>query len=215
VKPPEPSFVENPDRKYWSKWHWQDVVDRWNWEGHEDQPLEVEAYCAHEEVELFLNGESLGRKETNRGTEWIARWEVPYAPGSLKAIAYQGNQEVDSWELVTASEPEKIRLTADRSRITANGQDLSYVQVELQDGKGNLNRVAADLVEFEIEGPGRIIAVASSDPVSTESFQQPRRKAFRGRCMVIIRSDNQPGEITLTAHSGNLQSGSVTVSSEF
>ncbi|MCK4814481.1 glycoside hydrolase family 2 protein, partial [bacterium] len=78
VKPPKPSFKTNPDKKDWSKWEWQDVVAEWNWDGYENQPLEVEVYCAFETVELFLNGESLGKKETNRGTQWIAKWEVPY-----------------------------------------------------------------------------------------------------------------------------------------
>jgi beta-galactosidase len=199
VKPPEPSFVENPGRKDWSKWHWQDVVDRWNWPGHEGTPLEVEVYSAHEEVELFLNGTSLGKKPTNRGTQWIARWKVPYSPGELKAVAYDNREEADSWELVTAGSPEKIALSADRTRLLSNGQDLSFIIVELHDGNGERNTLAEDLVEFEISGPGTIVAVGSSNPMSTESFQQPRRRAYQGRCLVVVKSGRERGEIRLTA----------------
>lgn len=199
VKPPKPSFTENPDRKDWSKWHWQDVVDRWNWPGYEGRPLEVEVYCAHDETELFLNGTSLGKKPTNRDTQWLARWSVPYTPGELMAVAYDNGEQVESWKLVTAGPPEKIEMLADRTRLMANGQDLSFILVEIQDGQGRRNTMADNLVEFEISGPGTIAAVGSSNPMSTESFQSNRREAYQGRCLVVVKSQKMPGEITLTA----------------
>jgi len=213
VIPPVPSFEVNPDRVYWSKWHWQDVVDRWNWKGFEGQPLEVEVYCAHDRVELFLNEESLGTRETNRGTEWIARWEVPYQKGTLKAVAYNGNQEVETYALITASEPETILMTADRSLIKADGQDLSYIRVELLDGKGDRNTMADNLMNFEIDGPGTILAVASSNPMSKESYQQSNRKAYQGRCMVVVKSTGNPGDILLKASSTGLNPGTITIES--
>ncbi|MBE0655828.1 MAG: DUF4982 domain-containing protein [Bacteroidales bacterium] len=211
VQPPEPSFIENPDRKDWSKWHWQDVTDRWNWEGHENKPLNVEIYCAYEKVELLLNGQSLGVRETNRATEWIARWKVPYNAGTLKAIAFQGTTEVDAMELHTAGEPVSLKLSADRLQIKADKQDLSYILVELVDQDGHRNKVTEALVEFEIDGPGTILAVASSNPMSDESYQQPRRKAYQGRCLVIVKSTDQPGNIILKAASEGLKSGEVTI----
>jgi beta-galactosidase len=214
VQPPEPTFQENPDREEWSKWHWQDVVAGWNWEGYENRPLNVEVYSAHERVELFLNGVSLGTRETNRGTEWIARWEIPYQPGVLRAVAYDGTGESETMELVTAGEPESIHLAADRTRIRADNQDLSYITVELRDGKGIRNTEAENLVYFDIKGPGTILAVASSNPMSTESFRQPRRKAYQGRCMVVVKSTRYPGDIVLTASSGGIPSESVTIASD-
>ncbi|MEX0987059.1 MAG: glycoside hydrolase family 2 TIM barrel-domain containing protein [Bacteroidales bacterium] len=211
VQPPEPSFEENPDRKDWSKWHWQDVTDRWNWEGYENEPLNVEVYCAYERVELFINGKSLGIRETNRGTEWIARWEVPYAPGTLKAVAYNGSVEADSYELYTAGNPVSVKLNPDRTTIQANNQDLSYIVVELIDSEGRRNKVAEDLVEFQIEGPGSIIAVSSSNPMSSESYQRPRRKAYMGRCLVIVKSTEQPGVISLKASAGQLKPAEVFI----
>jgi beta-galactosidase len=213
VKPPEPSFKENPDRMDWSKWHWHDVVDRWNWEGRENEPMEVEVYCAYEEVELLLNDQSLGRQKTSRGNEWIARWTVPYTPGELKAIAYEKGEQVETRMLVTASSPARITLSADRSSLAASGQDLSFIQVELLDAEGNRCTTAEELVEFEIEGPGTIAAVGSSNPMSPESFQQPRRKTYQGRCLVIVRTTKEGGEIRLKASTGELPPVSIVLQS--
>lgn len=214
VKPPKPSFKTNPDKKDWSKWEWQDVVAEWNWDGYENQPLEVEVYCAFETVELFLNGESLGKKETNRGTQWIAKWEVPYKPGILKAVAYKGTKEADSSELVTAEDPNNIRLSADRAKIKADGQDLSYITVDLLDSNDRRHPTAENLIRFEIEGPGSIIAVASSNPMSVESYQQPKRKAYKGRCLVIVKSTRESGNIIIKASSTGLQSARLIITSE-
>lgn len=213
VKPPEPSFEENPDRMDWSKWHWQDVVDRWNWPGWENEPLEVEVYCAYEEVELLLNGKSLGRKKTSRENEWIARWTVPYAPGELEAIAYAKGEQADTRKLVTAAAPARITLSADHSAIKANGQDLSFIQVELLDAEGNRCTTAENLVEFGIEGPGTLAAVGNSNPMSAESFQQPRRKAYQGRCLVVIRSTREEGEILLKASTEGIPPVSIVIQS--
>ncbi|MFO7670478.1 MAG: glycoside hydrolase family 2 TIM barrel-domain containing protein [Bacteroidales bacterium] len=209
VKPPVPSFPENPDRIHWSKWHWQDVVDCWNWPGHESKPLDVEVYSAYDRVELFLNNESLGIRTTNRETEWIGRWSVPYQPGTLKAFAYRGSQVADSCVLTTESAPSKITMVADRSEIQAGGQDLSYISVEIVDRSGMRNSTAENLIHFELEGEGTIQAVANSNPMSAESYQQPYRKAFRGRCLVVVKSGRYPGEITLTATSEGLDPATI------
>lgn len=214
VKPPKPSFKTNPDKKDWSKWEWQDVVAEWNWDDYENQPLEVEVYCIFETVELFLNGESLGKKETNRGTQWIAKWEVPYKPGILKAVAYEGTKEADSRELVTAEDPNNIHFSVDRAKIKADGQDLSYITVDLLDSNDRRHPKAENLIRFEIEGPGSIIAVASSNPMSVESYQQPKRKAYKGRCLVIVKSTRESGNIIIKASSTGLQSARLIIISE-
>ncbi len=214
VQPPRPSFEENPGRMEWSKWHWQDVTDRWNWEGHENERLNVEVYCGYDKAELLLNGKSLGIKETNRDSEWIARWEVPYSPGVLMAVGYSGDRAVDTAMLRTAGKPVAISLACDRDRIGADGQDLSYITVELVDGAGNRNRSSGDRVDFSIEGPGTIAAVASSNPMSTESFRQPYRQAWNGRCMVVVRSARQQGEITLTASAQGLKSAAIKIKTD-
>lgn len=214
VTPPEPSFEENPDRMDWSKWHWQDVVDSWNWEGHEGENLEVEVYCAYETVELFLNGVTQGRKATSRENEWIARWTVPYAAGKLTAIGYRSGEEAESDELLTTGDPVNIEMKADRSSFEADGQDLSFVEVELKDHDGNRSYTAGNLVQFELEGPGEIVAVGSSNPMSAESYQASFRKAYQGRCLVVVKTTREAGEILLTASSEGLQSSSLSLESQ-
>ncbi len=212
VKPPKPSFQLNPKKEVWSKWEWQDVVANWNWTGHEGKMLKVEVYSSCEEVELFLNDKSLGKKKTNRGTRWMGTWDVAYQPGVLKAVGYNSSGEKTFCELKTAGESKKIVLSADRKLIKADGQDLSYITVDILDDNGVRNPLAQNIIHFEIEGPGTIIAVGSSNPMGIESFIQPFRKAYHGRCQVIIKSESKPGEISLKAISDGLQSSEITIS---
>ena len=213
VKPPKPSFEPNPKREAWSKWHWFDVVADWNWKGYENTPFEVSVYSSCEEVELFLNNKSLGKKKTDRSTEFMALWKVPWQAGELKATGYHAGKPVNTSILSTAGEPNLIRLTADRTEIKADGQDLSFITVELTDEKGIRNPKAENRVKFEIEGPGTIAGVGNANPVSTESYVLPERKAWQGKCLVIIKSENQPGEIHLKVTSGVLITGEITINS--
>ncbi len=214
VKPPTSSFPEKENRASWSKWHWHDHVADWNWEGYENQNFEVNVYSGHEKVELLLNGESLGMKETNVDNEFTAVWEVPYQPGELKAVAMAGENVTAEHVLKSAGAPAKIQLTADRTKLSANGQDLSYVTFELLDENGFRNPKAENLVQFEIGGPGEIVAVASSNPMSTESFRQPQRKAWQGRGLVILKSVKEGGEINLLVKSDGLETAEIKLSSE-
>ena len=213
VRAPRPSFEPNPKRQSWSKWHWHDVLADWNWKGYEGRPLDVDVYSSCEYVELFLNGKSLGRKETNRSNRFTATWRVPYQPGTLKAVGYVNPPRVAaaSAELRTAAEPARIKLTADRTRVKADGQDLSYVTVELLDARGVRHPKAENLVRFSVEGPGTIAGVGNANPVSTESYQQPRRKAWQGRCLVVVKSGRRPGRITLRAAAQGLPAASVVI----
>ena len=211
VKPPRPSFEVNPHRQSWSKWHWFDVVFNWNWQGDENKPLEVNVYSSCEEVELFLNGRSLGKKATNRSTAYTAIWTVPYQAGVLKAIGYDAGKRVSSSELSSAGQPARINLKADRTRIAADGQDLSYITVELVDGHGVRNPTAENLIKFDVAGPGQIIAVGNANPVSTESYQQPQRKAWQGRCLLIVKSDKRAGKIIVRASTKGLAPAEILI----
>ena len=214
VTPPVPSFDLNPVRESWSKWHWLDAADDWNWKGNEGKSLEVNVYSSCEQAELFLNGRSLGRKPTNRSTKYMASWQVPYQPGTLKAIGYNGKKQVMISELRTASDPSIIKINADRSEIKADGQDLSFVTVELTDANGIRNPKAENPVSFSIEGPGTIIAVGNANPVSIESYQVPSRKAWHGRCLVIVKSEAKAGKIVLKASSPGIEAAIVEINSK-
>ncbi|HTE10774.1 MAG TPA: glycoside hydrolase family 2 TIM barrel-domain containing protein [Chitinophagaceae bacterium] len=211
VKPPQPSFPINPKKESWSIWNWNDVVADWNWSGEEGKPLEVNVYSSCNTVELFLNDKSLGKKETNRSTKFIAVWQVAYQKGILKAVGYNGLKQVKTSFLQTAEAPVQIKLSADRVQIKADNQDLSYITVELIDKKGIRSTKAENLVDFTIEGPGTIAGVGNANPVSTESCQASQRKAWQGRCMVVVKSTGKPGNIVLKASAAGLPTATTTI----
>lgn len=213
ITPPTPSFPVNGTREKWSKWHWFDAIADWNWQGYEGRMMEVNVYSSCGEAELFINNRSAGKKITDRTSAYIAKWLVPYEPGILKATGFSGRKRVAEYELHTASAPLNIKLSADRDKIRSDGQDLSYITVELMDNGNNLNPKAENMISFEIEGPGTITGVGNANPESLESFQLPRRKAWHGKCMVVIKSGIVPGKITLRASADGLKSGSIVIDS--
>ncbi len=190
------------------------MVADWTWPGQENKPLTVEVYSSCEEVELFLNGKSLGVKPTTRATKFMATWSVPYQPGELKAIGRTSNKEVSTATLKSADKPVRISLTPDRQTIKANGQDLSYITVELVDSKGVRNPKVENALKFELIGPGTIVGVGNANPRSTESYQRPQRNAWQGRALVIVKSSEQMGKITLRASADSLPVAEVAVVAE-
>ena len=207
------------------------ILPHWNWAGHEGQNIPVMAYTNAEDVELFLNGNSLGRKRV--GSEpveipvganvtpekkFISRyrllWQVPYQPGSLKAVAYSGGTEVASQEIHTAGSPAKLVLVPDRSVIDADGDDLSFITVRVEDKDGNLCPTADNLIQFRVNGAGDIAAVDNGNAASTEPFHANERRAFSGLALLIIRSRDQAGTIQVLASSENLVKAEATIRSE-
>ncbi|MFY0653041.1 MAG: DUF4982 domain-containing protein [Cyclobacteriaceae bacterium] len=212
VHPQDSTFERsNPNHEDWSKWHWDAVLANWNWEGNEGLDYQVDVYNASDAVELFLNDQSLGRKVTNESNEMIATWTVPYKPGQLKAIAYQNNQEVNRAMLKTASKVTQIVLEADKDTLKSKTKDLSYISVYAQDELGVRNPNSQHLVSYSIKGPAEIIAVGSSNPKSTESFKQSKRRLFEGRGLVIIKLLDEQGLVQLTANSDGLASSSIDI----
>ncbi|SIT34160.1 beta-galactosidase [Filimonas lacunae] len=212
VECPVRSFPQvNPKPEVWSKWDWKDVQDSWQWDRFKDSLLTVAAYSSCEEVELFLNDQSLGKKATDTSHHLEASWQVAYRPGVLKAVGYTAGVKVAESLLQTAGEVTSLRLTADRDTIMANNQDLSYITVELTDAKGVRHTQADNALHFSIEGPATIVAVSNANPASLESFQQPQRKAWRGRCQVVIQAGRQKGLVTIRAKGAGVQEGVATI----
>ncbi|HKO20569.1 MAG TPA: beta-galactosidase GalB, partial [Acidobacteriaceae bacterium] len=195
------------DRYYLYQSHWTvkpmiHVLPHWNWAGREGQPIPVMVYTNAPEVELFLNGKSLGRKarysepvelpvgkkindDLKIMSKYRLEWKVPYLPGTLKAIAYdQNGKQVATDERVTAGRPAKIELVPDRSQIKDDGDDLSFVMVKVEDKDGNLCPLANNLVHFKLLGPGMIAAVGNGDAATFEPFQADYRKAFNGLALL-------------------------------
>ncbi len=211
-------FVHNPEPTFGARknvaWGWDDVHASWNWPGREGRKMKVDVYSGCERVKLFLNGKSLGEKRTSRKTKFKASWRVPYAPGTLKAIGYEGAKQVAQWELKSAKEPAKVKLSAERKTIRADGQSLCFVSVEVLDKSGVRHPNANNLVEFKIEGPATLAGVGSGNPVNVASFQRPQCRTFEGRCIAVIKAGRKPGRITLTASSRGMVSDRVTVVSK-
>lgn len=199
VTPPVPSFPLNPDKAEWSVWDFPDVVDHWNFPGYEGKKMTVSVYSNCEQIELFLNGESLGKQENTVDKKNTLVWEVPYVHGILKAVSYNKGNEVGTAALESAGKVEKIRLSADRTEIVADGNDLSYITLELVDSKGIRNQLAEELVEFFIEGDATIEGVGNANPMSVESFVASSRKTWRGSNLLVVRSGKTSGKVIVTA----------------
>jgi len=201
-------FVKNPVPTFkvpsHSRWDYPDIHPSWTWPAYEGKAMEVTVYSNCERISLSLNGEEIGSSETNRGNKYSASFQVPYEAGTLVATGYIGDQEVDRFQLSTAGKAASVRVTADREVIDADGQDLSYLTVEVVDQEGIRLPFGEELIEFSIDGPGEIIGLGSARPNSVESFQQMSRTTFEGRCIAIVKSTGMEGDIEIRASSGTL-----------
>lgn len=217
---------------YQSQWTTEPMVHvlpHWNWT--EGTMVPVYSYTNCEEVELFVNGKSFGKKVKGKDftmihadyngfeegmykSKYRLSWDVPYEKGSIKVVGYIGGKEVVSKEIKTAGIPAKIKLIADRSEIHADGKDLSFVTVRIEDKDGNVCPEASNLVKFSMEGEGTLTAVGNGNAASLESFQADYRKAFNGQCLAILKSTENAGTIKITATSEGLESDALSVTSE-
>jgi beta-galactosidase len=194
-------------------WGWPDAGPNWNWPGREGQTFKVDVYSAYENVELFLNGQSLGVKPATREERFTATFEVPYQPGELKAVGRAEGKPDAEFTIVTTGAPARVKLTPDRKTAQAGEGDLCYVTVEIVDSEGRPHPAADCPVFFTIQGPGEIAAVGSADPVSTERYRGNQRSTFRGRALVIVKPGTEPGEIRLRAHADGLDGAEVVIQS--
>jgi len=188
------------------------TLSTWSWPGLEGKKLEVEVYSGAEKVRLFLNDKLLGEKPTGREQEFKAVFSVPYAPGVLKAVGLRGEREVAESILTTAKPAAKLRMTADRTVLQADGEDLSFVTVEAVDVNGQPDMHADQQVRFEISGPGVIAAVGNGDGQDPDSYQGDQRKLFQGRALVVIRTSRKIGPIKLKATGAGLSDASLIIS---
>jgi beta-galactosidase len=192
-------------------WATYPSLPSWSWPGQEGKELQVEVYSGVEKVRLFLNDKLIGEKPTGRDQEFKATFSVPYTSGTLKAVGMRGDQPVAESVLTTAGNASALRVTADRTVVQADGQDLSYLVVEAVDAEGHLQPHADQEVHFSISGPGVIAAVGNGDGQDDASYQGDRRKLFQGRALVVVRTSKQSGPITLKAGTPGLSDGSVTI----
>ena len=187
---------------YYKAWWGNEPVlhlfPHWNWEQREGEVIKVWVHSNLEEVELFLNGKSQGSKkvEANKHLEW----DVKYEPGVIEARGTKGGQVVLTDKRETTGKAEKIKLTADRTEINADGQDVAMVRVEVLDGEGRHIPTADNMISFRVRGEGALIGVGNGDPNCQESDKEPKRSLFNGLAQVILQANKTPGEIMLEAY---------------
>ena len=170
----------------------------------------MHVYTRYPEVRLELNGTVIDQK-TVSPDNLTATFEINYQPGSLKAVAINNGKSVASVTLRTAGKSTKIKLSADRSRIKADRNDLAYVTAEILDAEGRLVPDAVVPLRFTIAGNGEIAATASASPNDMQSFQKPEHRTFRGKCLIIVRPKGKAGKITLKAQGDGLTGDDVVI----
>jgi beta-galactosidase len=180
-----------------------------DWTPRENGAQEVEIYSNADEVELFLNGQSLGAKQVRK--DWSLNWKVPYEPGSLRAVARTNGEEVAVDEIRTAKEPVRLSVKSDRDALLPDFDHVAHLAVEVVDENGVRIPRATDQISFQVEGPGEIIAVDNGSIISHEPFQAEKRKAYQGRCLAIVRATADAGEIRVTVSADGLESDSVVI----
>ncbi|HTO05309.1 MAG TPA: beta-galactosidase GalA [Opitutus sp.] len=197
---------------YFRAW-WRDepllhVFPHWNWAGREGREISVWAHSNCDEVELFLNGQSLGRKPMTKYSH--LEWPVTYTPGTLLARGYRNGALVQTTQIETTGAPAKLALTPDRTTIKADGADVVVFTVSTIDAQGRHVPTANSLVKFSVTG-GRIIGVGNGDPSCHESDKGSERSLFNGYAQVIVQAEREPGEIRLAAQAESLTSAEAVV----
>jgi len=209
------------DRFYLYQAHWRPdihlvhILPHWNWPGRIGDTTPVHVFTSGDEVELFLNGLSLGRK-TRDNYEYRLRWDdVIYEPGEIKAVAYNNGEVWAEKTAKTTGKPAGLRAEADRSVFKADGTDLSFIAIRVMDENDLFVPDADNQLDFSIEGPGKIVATDNGDPTDLTPFPSHKRKAFNGLALAIIRSKaDQPGKITVQVKSPGLTGASTTIQSK-
>ena len=201
VREPNPASgkIKTTSWAVWPTW------ESWTWPDCEGKQLEVEVYSKYPKVRLFLNQKLIGEQSTTEEQEFKATYTVPYTSGELKAVGVLDNKEVETTILKTSGDAAKIKLIVDRREISADGQDLSFVTIEVTDNDGILQPNAENRLEFDISGPGVIAGVDNANIKDVDPYLATSRKAWHGRALVVIRSTKNAGTIKLSAGSLGLK----------
>lgn len=205
-------FPKDSYYMYQSEWTNQPVLyifPHWNWKP--GQLIDIWAYYSQaDEVELYLNGKSLGVKSKN-GDDLHLMWRVPFEPGTLKAVSRKNHKVLLTKELKTAGTPFKIQLKVEKGAHALDGQGLAFVQAQIVDKNGNIVPNADNLIQFSTDQMGAIEATDNGNPTDLNSFKSNNRKALNGLCLAIIRPKNKTKGVQLTAKSPGLVGSTIQV----
>lgn len=190
-------------------WMFKDNIASWTWPGYEGKTASVDVYADAEEVELFLNGRSLGRKPAGEAHDFTATYELAYEPGELTAVSFSEGKENGRFSLVTAGEEIKLCVEADRTILSADGEDLSFVTIKLTDEKGTENLWASKTIRVSVEGAGRLEGFGSADPQSLGSYDDTEWETYDGYVMAVVRAGEEVGCIKVTVTSEGCEEQSL------
>ena len=219
---------------YQSQWTTKPMVHvspHWNWKGREGKIIPVLVYTNCESVELFLNGKSYGVKalefprQGNSGGwnkydkpqinitigDLHLSWDVPYEPGTLKAVGMKGDKVVVEEVIRTTGVPAAIRLSVDRNDLNADNYDVSHVKIEVVDEAGNVVPNAANPVQLTVTGVGNLIGLDNGNPVDHTSMKSSQRNVFNGLALGVVQSTFTKGNIKITATSPNLKTTTLEI----
>ena len=204
-------FPKDTYYMYQSEWTDKPVLHlfpHWNWI--EGQTIDLWCYYNQaDEVELFINGTSQGVRRKADSHQYHVMWRVTFQPGEAMVVARKDGREVRRQVLHTAGPAAKIRMNTDRVALDADGKSLAFVTVEVLDKDGNLCPYAENQIFFDVSGKARIEGVDNGCQTSLERFKADNRKAFGGKCLVVLRADKSPGNVTLTAKAVGLDKDSI------
>ncbi|MEM6550622.1 MAG: beta-galactosidase GalA [Planctomycetota bacterium] len=197
-------------RVHWNEEPGMHLFPHWSWSGHDGEVIDVWCYAACAEVELSLNGRSLGRQAmpTYRHVEWA----VPFEPGVIEAVGYSADgKEVLRQRHVTAGAPAAVTLSCERTHIDADGRDVAVVTVSAEDADGNPVPVADDMIHFEVTGPAVLLGVGNGDPASHEPDKADHRRLFNGLAQVLVQATREPGEVVLRARAEGMRDATLSL----
>jgi beta-galactosidase len=192
-------------------WAWPECENAWCWTGYEGEPVKVDVYSAAEEVELFLNGRSLGRKPAGKENRLIAQFELTYEPGTLEAISYSGGKKVTSNILTSPGKPVGIRIVPDKKELMADGQSLVHAVIEVIDEEGNLVPTAELKTVAQVEGAATLAAIGTGNPKATENYTTGEFTSYKGRLLAIVRAGYESGTSVLTVSIDGLKTVSIEI----
>lgn len=210
VKEPEPTPLEIKET-WWSVWP---TWESWTWPGFEGRDIQVEVYSKYPKVRLYFNNELVGELATTREQQFKAIFTVPYSSGLLKAVGVENDKEMESTILQTSGDAARIKLTADRNEIQANGQDLSFITVEITDKDGIFQPNASNRLNFTLDGSGTIVGIDNANIKETDPYVGNTRKAWKGRALVVIKSARDAGDIKLKVTSTGLDDAEIIIKSK-
>lgn len=188
------------------------LLPHWNWPDRQGEVTPVNLFTSGDEAELFLNGESLGRKKKEEYEYRLCWDDVQYTPGRLEAVVYKNGEPWTQTAVETTGPAAALQLTADRTRLAADGRDLAFVTCDLLDAAGRNVPTANNIVSFSISGGGRIVATDSGDGRDWTPYSATKRKAFAGKTLVIVAIEKgTTGPVTLTVESDNMESSEIVI----